>query len=65
MAIRAPKINQVNINQFTIRYYTWPDGMARPSITRGSDDWCFMKQDSTRISSSAISITGYTSGTYA
>ena len=64
-AIKNPSTNGVNINQFVIRYYTWPDSMTRPTITRGSDDWCFMKQDSTNIGSSAISMTQFTSTVYA
>ena len=55
----------INKNMFTIRYYTWPDHMSRPAIARGSDDYCFMKQDSTRIPSGTISNTRYTTATYA
>ena len=53
------KNSQINRNMFTIRYYTWPDTMTKPTISRGNDDWCFMKQDSTRITSSTISNTKF------
>jgi len=38
--------------------------MAKPAIQRGSDDWCFMKQDSTNIGSTTYSNTRHTSATY-
>ena len=41
---------------FVVRYYTWPDHMSKPTIIRGSDDWCFMKQDSTNIASGNIKV---------
>jgi hypothetical protein len=64
MAIKNPVTTQVNQNMFTIRYYTWPDGTSRPTISRGSDNWCFMKQDSTRIGSVALSWNLYTTQYY-
>lgn len=47
----------LDINKFTIRYFTWPDGMAQPTFTTGSDNWCFFKQSSTTLSSPTISFT--------
>jgi len=47
--------SSINFNQFVIRYYTWPDGTSNPGIIAGSDNWCFMKQDSSRINSNTIS----------
>jgi hypothetical protein len=44
----------IDHNKFVIRYYTWPDGQSQPNIVAGSDDWCFMKQDSTNIASNPI-----------
>jgi hypothetical protein len=63
-AIKTASTLQTNRNQFVIRYYTWPDSMAKPTLNRGSDDWCFMRQDTTKITSSAISWTTYTTSTY-
>jgi hypothetical protein len=52
----------INLNQFTVRYYTWPDGQAQPSsLVAGSDNWCFMKQDT--LPSSTITFNAF-SGTY-
>ena len=45
-----------------VRYYTWPDSMARPSIAAGSEDWCFMKQDISRLTSSNLIFNTYYSG---
>lgn len=53
-----------NINTFKIRYYTWPDGITKPSIVAGSDDWCFLKQDSSRLPSSSLTFTSFTSTYY-
>ena len=53
----------IDHNKFVIRYYTWPDGYSQPNIVAGSDDWCFMKQDSTNIGSSVITFNAL-SGTY-
>lgn len=64
LAIKSPLTNAVNRNQFTIRYYTWLDSQSQPAIGVGSDDWCFMKQDSSQISSSSISKITYTSSTF-
>jgi len=49
---------------FTIRYYTWPNGQSMPSIVPGSDNWCFMKQDSSNIVSTNIQYTKYSSTNY-
>ncbi len=52
------KNTTVDINRFTIRYFTWPDGQSQPSIATGSDNWCFFKQDSTTLTSPAITFPG-------
>jgi hypothetical protein len=54
----------LNMNQFVVRYYTWPDGQSNPGVVAASDNWCFMKQDSTRISSSTISFNSLSSSYY-
>ena len=63
-AIKSPINTKVNRNMFIVRYYTWPDHMTKPSIVRGSDDWCFFRRDSTSISSSTINNVVHTSSTY-
>jgi hypothetical protein len=63
LAIRNAVSYQTNLNQFTIRYYTWPNGQSNPGIVSGSDNWCFMKQMSPNIGSSPLSITSFY-GTY-
>lgn len=35
--------------------------MSNPGITAGNDNWCFMKQDPTSLSSSALVYTNYAS----
>ncbi len=47
----------INMNQFVIKYYTWPDGIATPAIFSNSDDYVFMKQDNSNIGSSALTFT--------
>ena len=65
LSIKNPITTSINKNMFVIRYYTWPDSMTKPStIQRGSDDWCFMRQDSTYIWSSSLSKTRFTSTHY-
>ena len=54
LAIKNAITKYINRQQFTIRYYTWPDTTPTPTLTRDSDDWCFMKQDSTRITSQDV-----------
>ena len=49
---------------FIVRYYTWPDSMTKPTIVRGSNDWCFLRMDSTYIGSSVISNTRHTATNY-
>jgi len=61
LAIKAPVTNQVNFNMFVIRYYTWPNTQSNPGITAGSDNWCFMKQDSSNIGSTLITWNKYNS----
>lgn len=51
-------------NQFVIRYYTWPSGQAQPSISAGSDDWCFMRQDSTNLPATTMAFTQFSSTYY-
>ena len=38
--------------------------MSKPTLVRGSDDWCFYRRDKTTISSLTINNVQYTSGTY-
>ena len=64
LAIQNPTTNRVNLNGFVIRYYTWPDGQSNPGVVSASDNWCFMKQDSSNIGSSQLSFTDYTSTVY-
>ena len=64
LAIKTSENSKTNKNMFVIRYYTWPDSMSKPSIVRGSDDWCFMRQDSTYIGSSTINNVKYTTAAY-
>lgn len=45
--------NRMYFNTFVIKYYTWPDDSTQPLILATSDDYCFMKQDSTQLSASA------------
>ena len=54
LAIKNPINNKVNKNMFIIRYYTWPEHMSKPNLQRGSDDWCFMRRDSSTIASETI-----------
>jgi hypothetical protein len=65
-AFRNPIRNStINRNQFTIRYFTWPDGQSQPSsLTVGSDNWCFFKQDSTTLPSGTITFHQFTSTFY-
>jgi hypothetical protein len=65
LAIQNPVNNvTINFNQFTIRYYTWPDGQDQPNIAAGSDNWCFMKQDSSLIPSNTISFNTFSTTYY-
>ena len=65
MAIQSPVSNlTIAVNQFVIRYYTWPSGQAQPSISAGSDDWCFMRQDSTNLPGTTISFNQHSSTYY-
>lgn len=66
LAFKNPVNNaSINAKYFTIRYYTWPAGQAQPSsLMAGTDDWCFMKQDSTTISNNVITFTTYSSTYY-
>jgi len=67
LAFQNPILNSsINLNQFIIRYYTWPVGTTNPGVTAGNDNWCFMRQDSTLLTSSSISFssTYYTPHTY-
>jgi hypothetical protein len=62
-AIQNPiNVNYLYLYNFVIRYYTWPDGKSNPGITVGSDDWCFLKQDSTNLPNTNK---GYTTTYYA
>lgn len=63
LAIKTAVNLATNHNQFTIRYFTW-EGDNNPGVTAGSDNWCFMKQDSTRIGSSALPLQDYSSTYY-
>jgi hypothetical protein len=59
LSITNPTLTtSVNINLWTIRYYTWPDGTAAPILAANSDDYCFMKQTSTNLPSSTLSYSG-------
>ena len=49
-------------NTFVIRYYTWPDGTTNPGVISGSDNWCFLKQDSSNLPGTSNT---YTSTYYA
>jgi hypothetical protein len=66
LAIENPTKNMtINRNQFTIRYFTWPDGQSQPgSLAAGSDNWCFFKQDSTTLPSGTITFHQFTSTFY-
>ena len=64
LAIKNPFINKFNKNHVIFRSYTWPDWMSKPTLVRGSDDWCFYRRDKTTISSLTINNVQYTSGTY-
>ena len=44
----------INLNQFVFKFYTW-SGSTQPVLNPAPDDYVFFKQDSTYISSSAIS----------
>ena len=51
------------LNNFVIKYYTWSNDDNPPAIFATSDDYCFMKQDSTRLSGSAyLTYTSITTG---
>ena len=63
--IRTAIDKGTNINQFVVKYYTWPDTMSMPSIPARSEKWAFMKQDSSRMSSSTLPRTDYTTTKYA
>ena len=47
-------LDRVLLNQFTIKYYTWANDDNPPAIFATSDDFCFMRQDSTRLSGSVF-----------
>ena len=47
--------SSINLNQFVIRYYTWPDSQTSPVLFPNSDDYVFFKADSTKIPSSTFS----------
>ena len=46
--------DRVFMNQFVVKYYTWANDENPPAIFATSDDFCFMRQDSTQISSSVF-----------
>jgi hypothetical protein len=50
LAIINPSNSSINLNNFVVRYYTWPKGTT-PTIFPNSDDYVFMKQDSTNLAS--------------
>jgi len=56
MAIINPSNSSINLNKFIIRYYTWNTAVA-PTIFPNSDDYTFMKQDSSNLLSSTVSFT--------
>jgi hypothetical protein len=64
LAIRNAINYQTNLNQFTIRYYTWPNGQSNPGIVAGSDNWCFMKQMTPNIPSSPMTKSSYSTTYY-
>ncbi len=46
--------DRMYLNKFVIKYYTWANDDNPPAIFATSDDYCFMRQDLTRLSSSAF-----------
>jgi hypothetical protein len=44
--------DRVYTNNFVIKYYTWANDDNPPAIFATSDDYCFMRQDSTVLSAS-------------
>ncbi len=45
--------SRMYLNNFVIKYYTWADDNNPPAIFATSDDYCFMKQDTSQLSGSA------------
>lgn len=56
--------NRVYLNNFVIKYYTWANDDNPPAIFATSDDYCFMRQDSTRLSGSSYLTYTSTTGSH-
>jgi hypothetical protein len=46
--------SRMYLNTFVIKYYTWPDDTTAPLLLATSDDYCFMRQDSTQLSATYL-----------